>query len=117
MKKKRQNFKRQNFKLSADEGRIEAEIENGDWTSAADKEINRIRSQMVDAAQSRGRYVRVSLQLNYNDVEKLRLKAKREGVTYQTLIRSILHKYATDQLIEEKAVEVVMWKLGKKARG
>ncbi len=109
--------KKPNFKLSAEEKKMESEIENGDWTPAADKEINRIRSQMVDAAQSRSKDARVNLRLNSDDVEKLRLKAEREGVPYQTLIGSILHKYATDQLIEEKAVEAVMRKLGKKAAG
>ena len=106
-----------NFKLSAEEKRMEAEIENGDWTRDADKEINRIRSEMVDAAQNRSKDARVNLRLNPDDVEKIRAKADREGIPYQTLIGSVLHKYATDQLIEEKAIEAVMRKMNKKAAG
>lgn len=104
-----------NFKLSAEEKRMEAEIENGDWTRDADKEINRLRSEMVDAASNQSKEARVNLRLNPEDVEKIRVKAKREGIPYQTLIGSVLHKYATDQLLDEKAIEAVIRKLGKKA--
>lgn len=95
---------------------MESEIENGAWTPVADKEIDRLRSEMVDAAQNRSKDARVNLRLNPEDVEKIRVKAGREGIPYQTLIGSILHKYATDQLIEEKAIEAVVRKL-KKAAG
>ena len=95
---------------------MEAEIENGDWTRDADKEINRLRSEMVDSASNQSsKEARVNLRLNPEDVEKIRVKAKREGIPYQTLIGSVLHKYATDQLLDEKAIEAVIRKLGKKA--
>ncbi len=109
--------KKPNFKLSADEKRMEAEIENGDWTPVADKEINRLRSEMVEAAQNRSKDARVNLRLNPEDVEKIREKAEREGIPYQTLIGSVLHKYATDQFLDEKAVQAVVRKIGKKAAG
>jgi predicted DNA binding CopG/RHH family protein len=104
-----------NFKLSAEEKKMESEIENGDWTSVADSEISRLRSEMVDAASNQSKEARVNLRLNPEDVEKIRVKAKREGIPYQTLIGSVLHKYATDQLLDEKAIEAVVRKLGKKA--
>jgi predicted DNA binding CopG/RHH family protein len=103
-----------NFKLSAEEKKMESEIENGDWTPASDKEMNRLRLEMVDAAKNGSKDARVNLRLNPEDLEKIRLKAKREGIPYQTLIGSVLHKYATDQLIEEKAIEAIVRKLGKK---
>jgi len=104
-----------NFKLSAEEKKMESEIENGGWTSEADSEINRLRSEMVDAASNQSKEARVNLRLNPDDVEKIRVKAKREGIPYQTLIGSVLHKYATDQLLDEKAIEAVVRRLGKKA--
>lgn len=36
-----------NFKLSAEEKKMESEIENGDWTPASDKEMNRLRLEMA----------------------------------------------------------------------
>ncbi len=106
--------KKPDFKLSAEERKLEAEIESGDWTPVVDEEFHRLRSVMVEAAQGRGKEARVNLRLRADDVEKIRQKAEREGIPYQTLIGSVLHKYATDQLIEEKAIEAVVRKLGRK---
>lgn len=41
----------------------------------------------------------VSLRLYKSDIEKLKLMAKEEGMPYQTLITSILHKVANKKLI------------------
>lgn len=109
--------KKANAKLSAEERRLEAEIESGEWTSASRSELRRLRAKMVDAARAQSKEARVNLRLNHDDVEKIRQKAKQEGIPYQTLIGSVLHKYATDQLLDEKAVELVVRKLGKKAVG
>lgn len=106
--------KKLNFKLTTEEKRMESEIEKGEWAPVANKEINRLRGKMVDAAKNQSKDARVNLRLNPEDVEKIRLKAEREGIPYQTLIGSVLHKYATDQLLDEKAIEAVVRKLGKK---
>ena len=53
----------------------------------------------------------VSLRLNETVLESIRRKAAAEGLSYQTLISSILYKYSTDRLVEEdkirKAVELI----------
>ncbi len=107
--------KKSSAKLSAEERRLEAEIERGEWTSVSASEIRKLRAEMVDAAQTQSKEARVNLRLNNDDVEKIRQKAKQEGIPYQTLIGSVLHKYATDQLLDEKSVELVLRKLSKKA--
>lgn len=76
---------------------------------------NLLRNEMLEAAKNRNKEVRVNLRLNPKDVAKIREKAEREGIPYQTLIGSVLHKYATDQLLDEKAVQAVVRQLGKKA--
>lgn len=106
--------KKRNFKLFAEEKKMESEIKSGDWTSIADSEISRLRSEMVDATSNQSKESRVNLRLNSDDVEKIRVKAQREGIPYQTLIGSVLHKYATDQLLDEKSIEAVIRKIGKK---
>ena len=40
----------------------------------------------------------VSLRIPDSDLEAIQLKAAKEGIPYQTLIKSILHKFATNQL-------------------
>ena len=40
----------------------------------------------------------VSLRIPDADLEAIQLKAAKEGIPYQTLIKSVLHKFATNQL-------------------
>jgi len=96
--------KKANAKWSAEERRLEAEIERGEWASVSGAELRKLRAEMVDAARTQSKEARVNLRLNRDDVGKIRQKAKQEGIPYQTLIGSVLHKYATDQLLDEKAV-------------
>ena len=109
--------KKTNAKLSAEEKRMEAEIERGEWAPVSGKELRKLGAEMTESAKAQSKEARVNLRLNHEDVEKIRQKAKQEGIPYQTLIGSVLHKYATDQLLDEKAVEVVVRKLRKKAVG
>ncbi|MBI5139414.1 hypothetical protein HZA26_02275 [Candidatus Nomurabacteria bacterium] len=100
------------FKLTNDEQKFESEIERGEWKAIPKHESNRIHQEM--AAASRNKDARVNLRLNPEDVSKIRDKAAREGIPYQTLIASILHKYATDQFLDEKAVRTAVHQIGSK---
>lgn len=44
----------------------------------------------------------ISLRVNNQDLELLKLRAEKEGIPYQTLISSVLHKFITDRLIEQE---------------
>ncbi len=46
----------------------------------------------------------ISLRLNSQDLDQLKLKAEKEGIPYQTLISSIIHKFVSDQLIDQKDI-------------
>jgi predicted DNA binding CopG/RHH family protein len=46
----------------------------------------------------------ISLRIASYDLEKIKEKAGKEGIPYQTLINSILHKYITNQLLEKDAI-------------
>jgi hypothetical protein len=37
-------------------------------------------------------------------LQELKKKSREEGIPYQTLISSILHKYVTNRLIDEEAI-------------
>jgi predicted DNA binding CopG/RHH family protein len=43
---------------------------------------------------------RVNIRLSSGDLSDIQVKALEEGVPYQTLIASVLHKYVTGRLIE-----------------
>jgi len=44
----------------------------------------------------------INLKVLESDIERFKAKALEEGMPYQTLINSILHKYITGQLVDKK---------------
>ena len=45
---------------------------------------------------------RVNIRLSSGDLKDIQVKALEEGMPYQTLIASVLHKYVTGKLAEPK---------------
>jgi len=85
-------------RLLADEKEIENEIENLQPVSAAKKK--KIENIITQAKKNRS----ISLRISNFDLEKLKERAEKEGIPYQTLINSILHKYVTNQFFEKDQV-------------
>jgi predicted DNA binding CopG/RHH family protein len=85
-------------KIDAYEREILGAFEKGKLTSVATKaELARIRA----AARATGvKDRRVNIRLSAGDLNDIRIKAMEEGVPYQTLIASVLHKYVTGRLTE-----------------
>lgn len=58
--------------------------------------------EMIFAKEAAANYLRkeakINIRLTRHDAEGLRRIASREGLPYQTLISSILHKYVTSHL-------------------
>ena len=46
----------------------------------------------------------ISIKVLESDLEKLKAKALEEGMPYQTLLNSVLHKYITGQLIDKDRI-------------
>jgi predicted DNA binding CopG/RHH family protein len=80
---------------------IEA-YESGKLKSVASKaELNRLRTAArATAIKDR----RVNIRLSAGDLQDIQVKALAEGMPYQTLIASILHKYVTGRLEERKPI-------------
>ena len=45
---------------------------------------------------------RINLRMSSKDIIALQTKALEEGIPYQTLMSSVLHKFVTGRLIEKK---------------
>ena len=43
---------------------------------------------------------RINIRLSAKDLEDIKIRAMEDGIPYQTLMGSILHKYVTGRLIE-----------------
>ena len=86
------------FELTEEEKQIENEIDQYKSVSADEKKkIEKI----IDKTKKNKA---ISLRINNYDLEKIKEKAEREGVPYQTLITNILHKYISDQLYDKDQV-------------
>ena len=44
---------------------------------------------------------RVNIRLSEKDLEDIKIRALEEGIPYQTLMGSILHKYVSGRLVEK----------------
>lgn len=77
---------------------ILAAYEAGQFKSVASKnELDRIRAA---ARATAIKDKRVNIRLSSSDLSDIQIKALEEGVPYQTLIASVLHKYVTGRLRE-----------------
>jgi predicted DNA binding CopG/RHH family protein len=69
------------------------------------KNVFNLEEEMAFAKQAAANYLRkdakINIRLTHHDIEGLRRIAVREGLPYQTLIASILHKYVTNQLDQQ----------------
>ena len=53
---------------------------------------------------------RINLRLNPSDIVLAKERAMKEGIPYQTLIASIIHKYLTGQLLDKYTVQNIFQK-------
>lgn len=88
-------------KLTDEERQLLAEVDRGEWVSDLTPER---RSQIRAAAEQTLRQdQRVSVSISVHDLAALQRKALQEGLSSETLIASILHKYVSGTLVEPKA--------------
>ena len=58
-------------------------------------------SQLREAAKATGlKDQRINIRLSGADLQAIRTRAMQEGIPYQTLISSVLHKYVSGTLLE-----------------
>ena len=86
------------IKLDEYEEKIENEILNFVSLSAGEK------SKIENIIDKENEKKSISLRLRKYDLEKLKECAKKEGIPYQTLLSSLVHKFITDQLIDKRSV-------------
>ncbi len=77
-------------------------IEKGEWQSMPniDKEIHRY-AKYAEATLRKDK--RINIRISERDLMRIQQKALEEGMPYQTLISSILHKYVSGRLVDTPA--------------
>ena len=83
------------------ENDILSAYESGKLKSVATRaELSRLRAAArATAIKDR----RVNIRLSAGDLQDIQVRALEEGMPYQTLIASVLHKYVTGRLEERKS--------------
>jgi predicted DNA binding CopG/RHH family protein len=85
------------MKLDREERGILESVESGEWKSAKGAKRN-LYAGYAKATFRKDR--RVNIRISSKDLEAIQTRALEEGLPYQTLIASVLHKYASGRLRE-----------------
>jgi predicted DNA binding CopG/RHH family protein len=89
-------------KLDKEEKELLKSFEDGEWKSVSDKKREASRLQDFAAATFR-KDRRINIRISSKDLNALQKRALEEGIPYQTLVSSVLHKYVSGRLREETA--------------
>ena len=87
---------KQKIKLDPFEKEIEAHVDQF-------VPITGEKRRRIEAINERSRKTKnINIRITEDDLAHLKRKAEEEGIPYQTLISSVLHKYITDRLVDER---------------
>jgi len=82
--------------FSAEDQQILADFNAGELRSVATPEFLHQLQQSATATGAKDQ--RINIRLSSADLRALRARALQEGIPYQTLISSVLHKYVSGSL-------------------
>jgi len=92
---------RKQLKLDEEELKILRDFERGEFESI--QRFGKEKHQLEAAAErTLQKDKRINIRLSSRDLLQIQKKAVKEGIPYQTLIASTLHKFVTGQLKEAK---------------
>jgi predicted DNA binding CopG/RHH family protein len=90
------------MKLTSEEREILRSYEKGEWVSS--KKLPADRKQLKGYAKAAlKKDKRINIRISENDLIQLQRKAVQDGLPYQTLVSSVLHKFIQGRLIERTA--------------
>ena len=88
-----------NSNLNQEERELLESYENDEWVSVAtDSNIKRYKAAAKNTFK---KDKRVNIRMSELDLELLQERALIEGLPYQTLMSSVLHKYVTGRLTDK----------------
>ncbi|MEI1280633.1 antitoxin [Leptospira venezuelensis] len=102
MKKRITNTITKSPSMSKEEQDILNSFEAGEWVpiSSSDKK-KKLDLYRKAASKTLSKNKRINIRLNQIDLDSIQRKAFEEGLPYQTLISSLIHKFVTGKLVEK----------------
>jgi predicted DNA binding CopG/RHH family protein len=63
-----------------------------------------VKKEIEKAAKEvrRARETKMNIRIDREELQRIKQQASREGLKYQSFVKSIIHKYITGQLVEDK---------------
>ena len=87
------------IKLDAEEKELLASYEAGEWQTVDELE-QKVQTYREYATATFKKDRRVNIRISSKDLEALQKRALEEGLPYQTLIASVLHKFVNGRLVD-----------------
>jgi len=88
------------IKLDKEEQEIYDSFERGEWKSVSNVKAE-IEKHKKYARNTLKKDKRVNIRISSKDLEEIQTLAIENGIPYQTLMSSILHRYVTGRLIDK----------------
>lgn len=85
------------YRLNKEEREILDAIENGRWELVRAKK-SELRRYAQIAKNTLRKDQRMNIRISRADLNRIKAKAAEEGIPYQTLVASIIHKYVSGNL-------------------
>ncbi len=98
------------IKYTQEEIELLASIEKGEWKRIENFNSEKKKYQEY-AANTLRKDKRVNIRMNEHDLTTIQRKALEEGIPYQTLISSLLHKYINGKLIDISSINQIRNKI------
>lgn len=89
------------IKLNKEEKNLLKSYERGEWQSVKNVK-EEIKKHQQYARNTLRKDRRVNIRIPSKDLEEIQIIALGEGIPYQTLMASVLHKFASGKLLEKK---------------
>jgi len=89
--------------LEAEEKDILESYERGEWKPVKNQK-EEIRKLQGYARNTLQKDKRINIRMSSKDLDHVQVIAAQEGIPYQTLISSIIHKYVSGYLTEKKGL-------------
>ena len=89
-------------RLTKEERALAESVERGQWSSVRGLKGERKRYEAYARATFK-KDRRVNIRISAKDLEAIQKRALEEGIPYQTLISSLLHKFVSGRLVERAA--------------
>lgn len=83
----------EDIKLDAEEQAIEDALERGEYVSVADPDTTKMWQEAARNYDMLQETKSITLRVNQTDLIKVKAKAKRNGLAYQTLINLLIRQY------------------------